>query len=150
MPQVDDTSHGFWRRIILIPFDATFDGADRDKDMENKLIAELPGILAWAIKGAHMWSKEGLGTPDWLLLKVNEYRSSEDIVGNFVDECCVEGPEETTQAAFLYEAFRIWCEEKGMKPLTNTDFGRRMAHKYPRGRNVRGAFYVGIGLRMKV
>ena len=150
LPQVDDTSHGFWRRIILIPFDATFDGADRDKDMESKLIAELPGILAWAIRGAHVWSREGLGTPDWMLLKVNEYRSSEDIVGNFIDECCIEGPEETTQAAFLYETFRTWCEEKGMRALTNTDFGRRMAHKYPRGRNVHGAFYVGIGIRMKV
>lgn len=150
LPQVDDTSHGFWRRIVLIPFDATFDGASRDNEMESKLIAELPGILAWAIRGAHLWSKQGLGTPDWLLLKVNEYRSAEDFVASFVEECCIEGSLETIKAGILYESFCSWCEDNGIKPITNTDFGRRMGQKYPRGRKPDGIFYVGLGLKMKV
>ena len=150
LPKVDDTSHGFWRRIILIPFDATFEGSKRDNEMESKLIAELPGILAWAIKGAQLWSSSGLQTPNWLLLQVNEYRTSEDMIGNFLEECCVESPTETIKSGLLYDAFLLWCEKNSLKPITNNDFGRRMSHKYPRGRKADGVFYVGLNLKMVV
>ena len=52
--------HGIWRRVILIPFEVTFDEDTRDDQLENKLLKELPGILNWAIKGCINWQNQSL------------------------------------------------------------------------------------------
>jgi putative DNA primase/helicase len=41
-----------WRRIHLIPFDRQFVGRHQDKDLESKLLEELPGICRWFPKPA--------------------------------------------------------------------------------------------------
>lgn len=58
-----DSSLGFWKRIITIPFDVTFLTADElvngeteyakigDPELGKKLILELPGIFNWSIEG---------------------------------------------------------------------------------------------------
>jgi putative DNA primase/helicase len=63
-PIVDDASHGFWRRVRLIPFLHRFEGAAADQDLMKKLRAESPGILAWAVRGCLKWQQEGLGIPE--------------------------------------------------------------------------------------
>lgn len=52
-PIIRDTTHSIWRRIKLMPFENTFTEANRDKHFADKIMAkEIPGILAWAVKGA--------------------------------------------------------------------------------------------------
>ena len=50
-PQVRGTDHGIWRRIKLIPFTVIIPDDQQDKELLNKLLAELPGILNWALAG---------------------------------------------------------------------------------------------------
>jgi putative DNA primase/helicase len=50
-PIVKGTDLGIWRRIRLIPFTETIAPADQDKQLPEKLRAELPGVLAWAVEG---------------------------------------------------------------------------------------------------
>jgi hypothetical protein len=49
------------RRFHLVPFNVTIPPEERDKDLANKLRAEWPGILNWAIEGCLKWQAEGLG-----------------------------------------------------------------------------------------
>lgn len=44
-PVVADDSHGFWRRVHMIPFNCQFN-PDAEPDLPDKLRAEAPGILA--------------------------------------------------------------------------------------------------------
>ena len=48
-PKVRDNGHGIWRRLHLLPFDVTIPEEERDADLQDKLLKELPGILAWAV-----------------------------------------------------------------------------------------------------
>ena len=49
-PVVADNSHGFWRRLKLVPFTRCFEGAARDEHLEDYLKAhEGPGILNWLV-----------------------------------------------------------------------------------------------------
>ena len=41
-----------------------FSEAEQDKSLPAKLLAELPGILNWALQGCLEWQKNGLGEPD--------------------------------------------------------------------------------------
>lgn len=58
LPTVRDSSHGMWRRIRLIPFERTFEGAAIDPELGRKLQDEREGILAWCVEGAKRFKEE--------------------------------------------------------------------------------------------
>lgn len=60
LPRIKGTDNGIWRRIVVIPFDQTFEESQQDDQLENKLLQELPGILNWAIEGLYQWRDKGL------------------------------------------------------------------------------------------
>ena len=53
LPKALDTSYGFYRRLIIVPFNATFKKTDKDFDphIEQKLLGELPGIFNLCMRG---------------------------------------------------------------------------------------------------
>ena len=68
LPFVRDGSHGFWRRIKVVPFNQTFKGKALDTGLFSKLWAERQGILKWCILGVKYFdhlrrsdAKTGLG-----------------------------------------------------------------------------------------
>jgi putative DNA primase/helicase len=126
-PSVRDASTGMWRRLVLIPFHVVFPEHARDPHLRERLIAqELPGILAWAIRGALLWSQDGLQKPRAVLAATKEYREENDRVGAFITERCelAEGYAETS--ALLYAEYKAWTEATGDKTLGLRDFGTRL------------------------
>lgn len=61
-PEIRGTDDAIWSRVRLIPFDVSFKGRE-DLDLADKLEAELPGILNWAIQGCLDWQRSGLQPP---------------------------------------------------------------------------------------
>jgi putative DNA primase/helicase len=66
-PQILGTDHAIWRRIDLIPFEVKIPDAEQDKELKVKLRDELPGILAWAVRGCLDWQQGGLREPPQVL-----------------------------------------------------------------------------------
>jgi P4 family phage/plasmid primase-like protien len=62
-PAVRGADEGIWRRIKLIPFDVVIPKEERDVKLKEKLAAELPGILNWAIAGCLDWQRNGMQEP---------------------------------------------------------------------------------------
>lgn len=50
-PEIRGTDEGIWRRVHMISFTETIPVAERDGHLQDKLLAELPGILLWALEG---------------------------------------------------------------------------------------------------
>ena len=44
---------------------------------------------------------------------VNEYRVDEDVVQNFINECCVIGPEMKCERKFLFDTYVRWSKDNG-------------------------------------
>ena len=61
----------------MIPFLQQFTGDRDDKELLAKLL-ELPGILAWAVRGCLEWQKVGLGLPTSVSEATREYREECD------------------------------------------------------------------------
>jgi len=128
-PTIKGNDNGIWRRIKMIPFTATFSEAQQDKDLERKLMAELPGILNWAIAGCIDWQLNGL--PDAVAIKnaTKEYRSEMDILALWLDECAVVGKKYEVKFADAHDSFKPWgmtnynCEYSGIK------FGKLLAER---------------------
>jgi P4 family phage/plasmid primase-like protien len=156
-PVIHGSDEGIWRRPKLIPFEVTIPEAERDKRLPEKLRAELPGILAWAVRGCLDWQRQGLNPPAIVNTATAEFRAEQDIIGQFIDDCCIQSNLARVTAGALYGAYKTWCEAGGMTPKINVVFSRQLAErgiiteKDSEGKNRRDAsgraYYLGIGLR---
>jgi putative DNA primase/helicase len=146
-PVIRGTDHAIWRRIRLIPFTVTIPEIEQDKELPEKLRGELPGILAWAVRGCLAWQREGLGTPEEVKRATANYRIESDVLAAFLAECTVQRFDAHIRAGEFYQAYKSWCEKNSERPITGTVFGRRLTEmgldKY---RDAHGWQYVGIGL----
>jgi putative DNA primase/helicase len=106
-PNIGGQDLGIWRRLLMLPFDAVFQGEDRDLFIEDKLIREAPGILAWACDGARRWYAEGLQIPDFIQSKVSTHKETSDSLAGFVGDIVTASPlasqEEWVSGDDIYE-----------------------------------------------
>ena len=128
-PQVRGTDNAIWRRLRLVPFTETIPPVEQDRNLPEKLRAELPGILAWAIEGCLEWRREGLQAPQEVRQATGAYRAEMDVLGAFLRECCELGAEHNEAAKDLYAAYRRWCEEGGERPENQRKFGSRLTDR---------------------
>ncbi len=152
-PQVKGSETAIWRRIKLISFTETIPAAEQDKNLPEKLRAELPGILRWAVEGCLEWRREGLQEPTAVTDATAEYRADMDTLAGFFEDCCVIDARLMTPAGSLYEAYKIWCGGAGEHTETQKMFGTRLSErgfvseKIKRGQHKDRKGWQGIGLR---
>jgi putative DNA primase/helicase len=150
-PAEDDA---LWGRVLLIPFELRFvdnptapNERQRDTHLKDRLTAEAPGILAWLVRGCLQWQRKGLNPPECVKAATEEYRSEEDTIRAFLDECCIMGERYEVKAGDLYQAYRLWSVDNGIHPMSGTAFGKRIKKLSGDKRHKRGgAYYGGIGL----
>lgn len=128
-PQIRGTDDGIWRRIRLIEFPVQIPEGERDPHLFAKLQKELPGILAWAVMGCLAWQKDGLKPPEAVRQATQAYREEQDVIGNFLTECCSLKPHATVGARELYERYSDWCHANGHGDLSQTRFGGSLAER---------------------
>ncbi len=125
-PLVADDSPGFWRRIRLIPFLASFEGSE-DKQLASKLSDEAEGILAWAVRGCLAWQEQGLGTPLTVREATAAYREESDPLRDFIADCCVLHMDARIEAGPLWSCYRDWTKENAVpRPLSRQQFSDRL------------------------
>ena len=148
LPEIRGADHGIWRRVRVIPFDVTISAEEKDPQLLDKLKAEAPGILAWAVQGCLAWQQRRLSPPDRILRATAEYRETMDIVGRFLTDACERHPKGRESAADLFQAFECWCAANGEAVLTQKDFGSRLLNHGLRGLKSNGRT-VRVGVRLK-
>lgn len=147
-PIIKGTDEGIWRRVRLVPFDYYFEpGGDKIKGYKEYLFNELPGILRWAVEGCLRWQKEGLVEPQRVIDATRAYRCEMDIVGSFLDECCVVGEQYRVGSTELYNSYQTWCEENGTRAWTHRAFALAMKERRFEAFHSRfGRGWLGVGL----
>lgn len=128
-PAIRQQDEGIWRRIRLIPFDQTISEAERVHDMAERLRAELPGVLRWAVDGCLAWQDEGLKAPAAVLAATSAYREESDILGPFLDACCVVSADASAFSAQLLQAYEAWCRRNGETPVKSKTFSTRLQER---------------------
>ncbi len=122
-PHVSASDDAIWRRLKLVPFNISVAEDKRIPDLAEKLLEEeAPGILRWAVLGCQAWLSERLGEPLAVKDAGQEYRTDEDIVKNFVNDCCVT--EDEIERKELYSAYAKWCKENHVWQMHAVPFGR--------------------------
>ncbi len=149
-PQVKDLSYGFWRRILMVPFTRNFGKEERDPHLAEKLKTELPGILAWAVRGCAEWQKRGIAAPPEVVAANEEYQLESDSLGRFIAERCLVAPEESALAGQLFTAYRGWAESEGLAKealLSKNEFGVGLKERFSCKATNQGRVYQGLAVR---
>jgi putative DNA primase/helicase len=132
-PGVDPDDVAMWRRLRVLPMNNALPLADQDP-LVKRLLTDPdiagPAVLDWMVGGCRKWQAEGLGTCAAVQEATNEYRESEDILGEFLEECCTVGPGLEVKSAVAYVTYAKWAVLQGFfPPLTKNLFGRKLKKK---------------------
>lgn len=125
IPDLKDLSNGMLSRPIIIPFDKTIKEEDQDRNIKTKLLAELPGIFNFAMRGWNRLEKNGDFTYSArsrkALAKVKEESCNVyQWIENYVRTSTDQQKQLTTQE--LYDAY----ESKERYAFKKIEFCRRL------------------------
>lgn len=119
-PSVDAMDTAFWKRVIVVPFSATYSETPGpgeyilDPDLEEKLKCEAAGILNWLIQGALDYMKNPrvlTELPAAVKAATEAYHEAQDTLKDFLDECCIfPDPDGSVGVTDFYKTFRQWCK----------------------------------------
>jgi putative DNA primase/helicase len=119
-PTLEDRSPAMRRRVKIGPFDHAPEIPDLD--LEEKLRAEYPAILAWMIEGAVEWFQNSLGSCRAVDVVTDAYFHGADLWGQWQAECCVLGPTEKATSATLLANYNAWRKANGARPINRIAF----------------------------
>lgn len=151
-PKVVDDSHGFWRRVCLIPFLRIFSGSGDNRHLRRELLLESPGILAWAVRGALAWCQDGLNPPLCVMNATDAYQEAENPILEFLNERTMADSSAEVSCNSTYLSYKDWAKEQGMSEkeiLTRNAFGRLMSKRYERRSTMTHRLYVGLRVTVR-
>lgn len=132
-PRIRGQDHGIWRRIWNVPFNHTFtpNNSIPETELLAPIMKEAPGILAWLQQGAAKWyaDKGFKHIPKCVVEATQTYRQEEDMLGRFIEECCIVDKDARVATGDIYRAYTIWAKESGEYILAKTSFGKRISDR---------------------
>ena len=129
LPRVGSADNGTWRRLIVVPFNATIPAGTGIQNYADVLAKEAGGaILTWAIEGAVNFVRNGfrLDIPEVVEEATEAYRARENWLDSFINERCIREPNARVGAADLYREYREWAESTGDYVRRLNDFTTTM------------------------
>ena len=118
LPDIEDNTHGMWRRLHVIEFPKKFAEHEMDVELTEKLMAELSGIFNWALEGY-----KRLGCQKFIFSESpsmskskKEYQQQSNSVLDFIDRCLKDDdPEDSAAFKNMYDCYHGFCETEGNK-----------------------------------
>ena len=148
-PIIRGTDTGIWRRVRMIPFTVHIPPDKVDRNLKDKLLGELEGIFAWAVKGVKLYNEQGLRMPAAVAAAVEEYRAEMDVISSFVSSCCIVEAGRQVKANDLYRVYSEWCSRNNEYCMSSTKFGTEIAKRYQKMHIRSGWIYCNICLNQE-
>lgn len=130
-PKVRSTDNGLWRRMCLQPWTVQIPRPEQDKGLLARIIEdELPGVLAYLVRGCLAWQDRGLAEPKAIVTATAEYQRNEDVLALWIADRCRLGGDYSESSQKLHEDYKSWCKDEGIdRPWTLKSFVGRLAEK---------------------
>ena len=147
-----DKSEGFYRRLILIRFDHAVPEDIKDPNLLEKLRNEADGIFLFALEGLRrlIGNNYKFSVTERNNRELDQYREESDNVLSFVGECCELGEGFDYGSTELYNAYKGFCDDSGVKPYSQKNFVKQLMANFPgleRGVDKLGKRRIITGLR---
>ncbi|MFC6904200.1 phage/plasmid primase, P4 family [Halalkalicoccus tibetensis] len=115
VPSVDHDDDAFYRRWHIVEFSETIPSADRNPNLEDELLEELPGILNWTLDGYAQLMRQGQFTENRDIVSTRSFwRSYGTSIEQFLEEKVDIVPEAKTPEDDVYDAYCEFCYHQGL------------------------------------
>ena len=129
-----DRSEGFYRRLIIIRFDHAVPEDKKDPDLLDKLRLEADGIFLFALEGLkrlmlnhYRFSETAANSKE-----LQQYREESDSVLSFIKDCCMTDDSNSVSGSTeLFNAYKAYCEECGLRPYSQKKFVQHILSSCP-------------------
>jgi phage/plasmid-associated DNA primase len=153
LPKVGSIDDGTWRRISVVPFNAQFKGRRDIKGYADILYYhDADAILGWIVEGAMQYisNRHDIAIPAAVEEATRQYRSAENWIENFINDCCDVGDYEESSGR-LFAAYEQWCRKMNEWTRRQNDFVNALAMcGYEKTKDMYGAKWHGLKLNDEV
>lgn len=152
-PIIKGNDNGIWRRLTLIPFERNFENdptVAKDPKREEKLLAEMPGVLNRCLQAAMRYQREGLNLTSAVRAARDDYRSQMDLLAEWLDECCELDSTYSEDMAKLWSSWDAFAKRNGLHQYVRSSvaLGKRLDHRFAAFKGT-GGVRKRQGLRIK-
>jgi putative DNA primase/helicase len=127
-PMLRNVDEAMRRRMNMLPFLVKPSAVDRQ--LEQKLLAEAPGILQWMIEGCLDWQSNGLIRPEIVKVATDDYFSEQDVFGQWIEDCCElkHGgyPAIWDRSSDLFASWADYARKAGEEPGSQKSFANEL------------------------
>lgn len=147
-----DRTEGFYRRLIIVPFSRQIEKSKIDKALKYKFQREKEGILNWALEGLKRLYENNFEFSENELTDgvKKEYKRENNNVISFVEECCELDGLFSCSRIEIYEAYKEFCVEAGLKALSQIKFNKELEGNFNITRSRSGKLRSWNGVRIKL
>ncbi|MCY2686768.1 DNA primase family protein [Salinimicrobium sp. TH3] len=130
LPKDVEHTDAFFRRFLILGFDVTIPEEKQDKELAKKIINnELSGVFNWILAGLERLLKQKNFSKCKAIEKARStYEKQSDSVKMFIEENSYHTSTQYTSIKFLYDHYRAFCIEDGYKPVSKSNFMKRLNH----------------------
>jgi P4 family phage/plasmid primase-like protien len=165
VPNVSETDHGTWRRLMLITFPYTFtDDPDPeipsqkegDPGLRQRIAADHDGaiskaVLAGLVNGAVQWYQFGMRLPEppaSVAGDTQTWRMQSDSILRFWNERLVADPDSVVPSSDMLRAYNEWAESLGLQKISDKTLADRLgSHQETERNHVTGPKQIRVGRR---
>jgi putative DNA primase/helicase len=155
LPRTHDTTFAFYKRLVIIPFPNQFEGNEADRNLLEKLTTgvELSGLLNMAIEGLLRLTERGdFLQPESTTREMEKYKTENENVKQFINEVCIIGRGNVISRVLLYDEYKKWADQSGVRPFSRNQFYKRIEKHIPSLQVVRVGMaklisYMGIDIK---
>lgn len=151
IPRFVDSTSAFTSRMKVIQLKESFVGKE-NPGLAKELLAELPGILAWALQAQERYEAHGFTTtPEEEEVKQRVADLANPVVAFMKESYTRAEPENTVALDDLFNEYQQWCFHANMTACNKTDFKEQLTgagYKPQRLRPTTGRRYLAVkGIR---
>ena len=148
-------THGFYRRLLVIPFNKTIPDDEQDRDLHKKILLDRAGVLNWIIEGAERVIKNRniFISSECEAFKQKFIKESDSVAmyeADFLETMKASIYFKTVTDAYI--EYKVYCQEAGHKhPLGRNNFVSRMELLgFEKTRQIAGVFLEKNFIKKKV
>ncbi len=123
-------THGFCRRLLIVPFNVTIADSEQDKDLHKKILLDRAGVLNWIIAGAErvIKSRDIFISNECDAFK-RQFLKENDSVAMYEENYIMDdmtGSIYFRSVSEAYADYMDYCNDSGCRPLGKKNFTSRM------------------------
>lgn len=122
-----ESTLGFLRRMLFIPFEITIPEDQWDKELPQKILLNKSGVLNWIIEGIQeVLNNKNIFISNQCEQFLDNFQKSSNLTARFFEECLISNFDNEIKFQDMYDIFREYCKKQGEHHIAQKIFNAEL------------------------